>query len=328
VLAPVYFHHRYQLEAAIKVVGGLDYAYSVRGMGPPEARPVAAGWQRRALAASLAALAPETLDIPEQVVRRILPRPPGYPRNVELFSGGEAPAFDPLAAAAAAADMVAAGLLQRERAARLVDFHRRDPALPAFEEVMEALVDRAFGGPGSGSRGGPAAGAERHAELRRVVQWVVVRRLLDLAADPAASPGVKARVEGQLQELERALLRAAATHKGGRAVPATAGRQRAAGAGQPPAVTARTAEQAHRDHLAREIRRFLERHAVESGHPAEPPPPPPGQPIGAPGTAGATGVAVDSAAGPGAAARAAAAGWAAAYGAGAPPTLTGCSWDE
>ncbi|HYL06381.1 MAG TPA: zinc-dependent metalloprotease, partial [Thermoanaerobaculia bacterium] len=179
VLAPVYFHHRYQLEAAIKVVGGLDYAYSMRGEGPQDARPVAAAWQRRALAKALAALSPETLDIPERVVRLILPRPPVHPSNVELFAGGEAPAFDPLAAAAAAADMVAGGLVQRERAARLVDFHRRDASLPSFEDVLEGLLGGAFGGyPGGAAAGAPvrpaagaavdAAAGERRAELRRV----------------------------------------------------------------------------------------------------------------------------------------------------------------
>src|SRR5262249_40219056 len=35
VLAPLYFHHRYQLEAAAKSIGGLDYSYAVRGDGQP-----------------------------------------------------------------------------------------------------------------------------------------------------------------------------------------------------------------------------------------------------------------------------------------------------
>ncbi len=33
VLATVYFHHRYQLEAAVKVVGGMDYRHALRGDG-------------------------------------------------------------------------------------------------------------------------------------------------------------------------------------------------------------------------------------------------------------------------------------------------------
>ncbi len=40
VLVPVYFHHRYQLEAAAKVVGGLQYTYALRGDGQPASKPV------------------------------------------------------------------------------------------------------------------------------------------------------------------------------------------------------------------------------------------------------------------------------------------------
>jgi hypothetical protein len=299
VLAPVYFHHRYQLEAAIKVIGGLDYSYAMRGEGPQEARPLAAAWQRRALATVLGALSPETFDLPEKVVRLILPRPPGHPPNVELFAGGEAPAFDPLAAAAAAADMVVAGLVQRERAARLVDFHRRDPSLPSFEEVLQALIDSAFGPPAGGPRA-DAAG-ERLAELRRVGQWVVVRRLLDLAGDPAASPGVRARVEARLTELRRSLER----------------RGRGAAA----------AERAHRDMLVREIALYFDRRFTETARPGEPPPPPPGQPIGEVGGVGEPPPAWASSAAGAGGGGAAAGGWNG-YGRGVPPTLAGCSWDE
>jgi hypothetical protein len=275
VLAPLYFHHRYQLEAAVKVIGGLDYAYSLRGEGPQEARPLDAAWQRRALAAVLGTLAPEVLDIPEPVLRLLLPRPPGHPPNVELFAGGAQPAFDPLSAAAAAADLAVSGLLRRERAARVVDLHRRDPSLPSFEEVLDALVDRAFApAPGrhaaagsaksagstarmgsAGGGGAAAAAFERQAELRRVVEWVVVRRLLDLAADPEALPGVRARVEARLVLLQRRLER----HD---------------------AAPAPDADRAWQALLAGDLRRYLERHATDAPRHAVPPEAPPGQPIG------------------------------------------------
>jgi hypothetical protein len=394
VLAPVYFHHRYQLEAAIKVVAGLDYAYSMRGEGPQEAWPVAAAWQRRALAAALAAMAPEALDMPEKVLRLILPRPPGHPPNVELFIGGEAPAFDPLAAAAAAADLVVEGLTQRERAARLVDFHRRDPSLPSLEEVLGALVGETFGageteraargdeakrarrgrgielasGGGEVERAavsvlstadsapGAAAAAERRAELRRVAQWVVVRRFLDLAADPWASPGVRSRVEARLAELQRELVRWAGDTAAGEAAGAPRKRGRRRMPPAPGAAAARSrraaaprgdvdAERAHREMLAREIGRFLDRRAAESGYPGEPPPPPPGQPIGMPSGAAGSGAAAAEDAGGGWPGRSGRGGWgwpgahlpagldaraaaAVGYGRGALPTLAGCSWDE
>jgi hypothetical protein len=34
-LVPLYLFHRYQTEAAIKVIGGLDYRYNLRGDGQP-----------------------------------------------------------------------------------------------------------------------------------------------------------------------------------------------------------------------------------------------------------------------------------------------------
>ena len=49
VLAPVYLFHRYQVEAAAKIVGGLNYTYAVRGDGQPIAEIVpAAGATPRA----------------------------------------------------------------------------------------------------------------------------------------------------------------------------------------------------------------------------------------------------------------------------------------
>ena len=53
VLAPVYLFHRYQLEAAAKVVGGLNYTYAVRGDGETVAEMVPDAEQRRALDAIL-----------------------------------------------------------------------------------------------------------------------------------------------------------------------------------------------------------------------------------------------------------------------------------
>jgi hypothetical protein len=244
VLAPIYFYHRYQLEGALKVVGGLEYTYAVRGDGQEAARSVDGERQRKALDAILEVLRPETLDLPESVLALLPPRPAGYNPNPEMFPSATEPAFDPLAAAAAAADMAVQGLLRPERTARLVDFHRRDPKLPGLEEVLKEILDVSFGPAGEG----------RQAELRRVVQWVVVRRLIGLSSAPAATPGVRARIDGELRALRQRLEPA----KG------------------------RDAEAAHRAFLAQEIDRYLERPEGDPGRRPAPPPPPPGQPIGSP----------------------------------------------
>lgn len=247
VLVPLYFHHRYQLEAAAKMVGGLQYTYVLRGDGQPASKPVDGEAQRQALSAILELLAPENLDLPEPTIALLLPRPSEYRPNAEMFTGRTGLTFDPLSAGATASDMAVRLLLNPERTARLVDFHRRNASLPGLEEVMSAMEEKAFGG--------AVPKSDRLAELRRTVQAVVVRELIGLSGDPNATPGVRARVDAELEALAKKLGR---------------------GSGDDP-------ESANRSFLAREIGRHLDREA-----PADPakrpvaPMPPPGQPIGMP----------------------------------------------
>jgi hypothetical protein len=248
VLAPLYFHTRYQLEAAAKEVGGATYEYAVPGDGQAPVRPVPAADQRKALASVLATIAPAELDLPESVLTLLHPRPPEYRDSVETFHSPTEPIFDPLGAAATAADFAIGDLLAPERAARLVDQHRRDPALPGLEEVLDAILAKSFGG----------GGTPRLAEIRRTVESVAVRRLISLAGNPAATSGVRERTEGALSNLARRPI-----------------------SGSEPAE-----DRAHFTHLVREIERFFRR-SETLDRPGDPVPEiPPGQPIGQPGSMG------------------------------------------
>ncbi|HEX2253488.1 MAG TPA: zinc-dependent metalloprotease [Thermoanaerobaculia bacterium] len=244
VLVPIYLFHRYQLDAAAKAVGGVLYHYARRGDPAPEARPVPAADQRRALDALLATLEPEFLDLPDATLALLLPLAFGHDPSPELFASQTGEVFDALGAAATAAGMTVSALLQPPRAARLVDQHRRDPALPGLEEVLDALVTTTFGA---------EATSPRHAELVRTVETVTVQGLLDLAADPAAPPAVRARTEAALADLQDRLER------------------------QP---RPSDAERAHRAWLAREIARWLGREREVTAPLPQPPEPPPGSPIG------------------------------------------------
>ncbi|MCH9651976.1 MAG: zinc-dependent metalloprotease [Deltaproteobacteria bacterium] len=250
VLAPVYFHHRFQVDAAAKVIGGLSYGHAHRGDGRPPAAPISPEDQRRGLEVLLGTLEPRQLDIPEGVLALLLPRPFGSPPNRELFAGQTAPTFDPLAAAASAADLTVRALLQRERAARLMDFHRRDPRYPGFQEVVRTLIDRTFY---------PSSTPElRHRGISQRVQGTVVTALVDLASDRQAAPAVRAEAEAALERLGHLL--GDAEGEGKRA----------------PEV----GEAAHRRWLAGQIRRYLQRpHSAAKPAPA-PLDPPPGSPIG------------------------------------------------
>lgn len=196
VLAPLYFHHRYQLDAAAKAVGGMEYNYAVNGDGQAATRIVDGERQRRALAALLSVLEPAALDLPEGVLALLAPRPFGFERNRELFASSTWPAFDALGAAAAAADDVVEAVVEPARLGRLADFHRRDPSLPGVEEVLGSLVDAAFAG---------AGGSPRHAALRQVVQRAVVDRLIRQAARPDLRPDLRGELEWTLREARRRL---------------------------------------------------------------------------------------------------------------------------
>ncbi|MCA1619328.1 MAG: zinc-dependent metalloprotease [Acidobacteria bacterium] len=198
-LLPLYLHHRYQLQAAVKTVGGLHYTYAVKtaggGTSPAEVqRVVPAARQREALAAVLDTLKPEELAVPPRILQLIPPPAFGYERGTqELFPKRTEPAFDPVAAAVVAADLAVSRLLERNRAARLQQFHALDRANPDFSDVVGALVTRTWRS--------PVPRDEYHAAIRRAVQSLVVTRLMDLAADADASTQARAVATDWLRTL-------------------------------------------------------------------------------------------------------------------------------
>ncbi len=183
VLVPIYMLHRYQVEAASKLIGGMDYAFALRGDGQTATQIVAAAEQRRALAAVLATLKPEALELPESLLKIIPPRPPEYERGREDFKIRTYPAFDALAPAEAAAQHTLQFLFNAERAERLVEFHARDKGNPSLEEVFDAVLAVTWKAPhGSGY-------AE---QINNVVDDVVLYDLMALAANERASDEVRA----------------------------------------------------------------------------------------------------------------------------------------
>jgi hypothetical protein len=182
-LAPIYMLHRYQVEAASKLVGGMDYVFALRGDGQTPTNVVAPAVQRRALAAVLATLRPGALALPEDLLKTIPPRPTMYERGREQFKIRTSPAFDALAPAEAAAQHTLQFLFNPERAARLVEFHARDAANPSLEEVLDAVIAATWKTPRGADYGGAIA---------RTVDDVVLYDLLALAKSDAASEEVRA----------------------------------------------------------------------------------------------------------------------------------------
>ena len=195
---PVFFFHRFAITALAKTIGGMEYANAVRGDGQQATQPVPAAAQRAAMSALLGALEPAELAVPDTVLTLLAPGASDVSPTEELFKSRTRPAFDELGAARTLAQMVVDGLLQRDRAARLVEFAPRQRDALTLGEVVDSLVARTW-------RVDPP-GNERLAALRRVASRAAVDRLLALAADREAAPEVRAMASfklGRLRDLAR-----------------------------------------------------------------------------------------------------------------------------
>jgi len=184
--------HRYQMEAASKLIGGMDYTFALRGDGEVATKIVPPAEQRRALAAVLATLKPDALALPEPLLKIIPPRPPEYPRGRELFKIHTSPAFDALAPAESASQNALQFIFNPERDARLVEFHARNAQNPGLNEVLDAVLNATWKAPHPGGYDG---------EIMNTVDDVALYDLMALSANDRASDEVRAIASLKLHEL-------------------------------------------------------------------------------------------------------------------------------
>ncbi|WP_315762566.1 zinc-dependent metalloprotease [Sphingomonas sp. Y38-1Y] len=187
---PVWLFHRYAVDAAAKLIGGIDYRYAVAGDATPPPAPVPAATQLAALDALVGTLSPEALTVPAGLVPMLSSASnarsdPQY--NQEVLRTAAGPAFDPLVAADVAAQLPLDALLAPARAARLVEQHRRDAALPGLETVLDRLETRVL--------------ARTADPVARRIAWRAAMTMAATARDPAASPEVAAAVGDRLTRL-------------------------------------------------------------------------------------------------------------------------------
>ncbi|HEV8435672.1 MAG TPA: zinc-dependent metalloprotease [Thermoanaerobaculia bacterium] len=199
ILLPLYLHHRYQLEAAAKSIGGLNYTYSVKEKGAISPEPVRkivdAKRQRDAIDAVMATLDPKFLVLPQRILDVIPPRAYGHEGGTaELFEKKTAPVFDPIAAATASIDITMTALLDPHRCARLVEFHAENAANPAMSDVTNRLIDVAM-----------KSGSGYDAAITRATRTMLITKLMALAASDTDDPQVRAEAAYSLHKLSTRL---------------------------------------------------------------------------------------------------------------------------
>lgn len=120
-LVPIYLLHRYQIEAVVKHIGGVDYAYELKEQGqkPEGVVPVEAKKQAAALDSLLATLEETNLEIDERLLQLIVPQAYGYQRTREAFKGRAGLLFDSVSAAESLSAYVVKKLLDPMRLNRL-----------------------------------------------------------------------------------------------------------------------------------------------------------------------------------------------------------------
>jgi len=120
VFVPLYFLHRFQTEAVVKLIGGLDYNYVTRDDNQTIVKDVSFEKQNNALFSLLSTLKAENLAIPKSKLELFPPRAYSYPRTRESFKSMTGVSFDPLSAVSTASEMTLSLLLNPERMNRLV----------------------------------------------------------------------------------------------------------------------------------------------------------------------------------------------------------------
>jgi len=205
VFVPLYFYHRFQTEAAVKVIGGMHYEYGVKGVSSVPTTTVSRDDQLLALQAVLETLSVETLAIPEAQLKLFPPRAYAYGRSRESFKGEMGVAFDALSAAATAANMTLQLLLHPERTNRLVQQQALDANNLSLDYMLTSFVDKVFMSEYTDSPLRTSYGNE----IQKTIEFVALQHLLNLTVNPKSIPQTKAIANKMITKLKDFY-----THKG------------------------------------------------------------------------------------------------------------------
>ncbi|NRA93180.1 MAG: zinc-dependent metalloprotease, partial [Psychroserpens sp.] len=196
VFVPLYFYHRYQTEAAIKLIGGLDYNYATKGDGQMIVESIEANHQRNALKSVLKTISAEELAIPKEKLKLFPPRAFMYNRGRESFASKTGVAFDALGAANTASDMTLKILLHPERANRLIQQHSLDSNQLSLEELLNEILNNSI--------------SKKHdngyiGEVQQTINVNVLKHLMNLAVNEKSVFQVRAIASAYINEFENGI---------------------------------------------------------------------------------------------------------------------------
>ncbi|MEX1221856.1 MAG: zinc-dependent metalloprotease [Idiomarina sp.] len=195
LFVPMYALHRYQIEAAVKMLGGVNYSYYVKGEDKLDYRPVNSRQQKLALTQMIRAIHPDTLTVPDKIQQLLVPLSYGDNNNRERFSGrmGLIPDVVSMAEAAASAGLTL--LLQPERLNRLALQHQHNDGIPAPTAVLSELATQIIA---------PATADNGTVTAQRIA-YVTLFHVAQTYQDKTLGAEVRAQLHGFLTQQQQRL---------------------------------------------------------------------------------------------------------------------------
>jgi hypothetical protein len=186
---PIWLIDRYQVEAAAKTLGGVNFPYALNGE-QVVAQTVPGGAQWAALYALLDTLSPADLTVPARLQPLLSSGFGGGPdrqTEIEIIPTAGGPVFDPLKATEVGAMQTLNSLLAPERLNRLELQHAADSSVPSAGQVFDLLLDRSL--------------ADANAEVGRRIATTAILSLARVQRNPALSPTIQLQLAGRMDRL-------------------------------------------------------------------------------------------------------------------------------
>ncbi len=196
VFVPLYFFHRYQTEGVVKVIGGLEYTYAIKGDGNTIVKRIDGKVERKALTSVLMTLDVEEIGIPKNILNLFPPRAMGYGRSRESFKSKSGVAFDPFGAVETASNMTLSLLLHPERVTRLVQHKSLENSQLGLVEVLDEIISKTINKSYKDSY---------QQELQNVVNVQVLNQLFALSSNQNTYKQVNAIVNAKIYEIHELL---------------------------------------------------------------------------------------------------------------------------
>lgn len=144
IFVPVYLLHRYQTEAAVKWLGGVNYRYYMANDATDDYQHVSAARQQSALKQLLKTITADTLRVPSHVKQWLVPLAYGENQSREYFDGKTGIIPDTISMAASAADHSLQLMLNNQRLNRLAQQHAKNERVPSPMQVMSEIFNTTF----------------------------------------------------------------------------------------------------------------------------------------------------------------------------------------